>query len=112
MAAQILNQEGKHRTFKGLEFWAENGLIFIEDRIDGDFKVITCRDFALRARSINDECKREFYASDRKELQDCVLAMYECWKEAKNQGDPEDIEVARRKYRERRKAVLITGMYD
>jgi hypothetical protein len=102
-------KEGKHRRFDDLEFWAEDGLIFMEDHNDGSFNVITCYDFALRAKCINEEAVRAKYPSDAKRLRDIVMDMYEAWKEAKAQGDPDDPVVAKQKYKERRKAVLITG---
>jgi hypothetical protein len=111
MGAHILRKEGKRFKHSDLEFWAEEGLIYMEDRRNGDFNVVTCRDFALRAAAINEEAKRAKYPSDAKDLNDWVLKMHECWKEAKTQGDPMDLEIAKRKYKERRKAVLITGSW-
>lgn len=109
MGAHYLIKEGKHHTFDDLEFWAEDGLIYIEDKRVGDFHVITCRDFALRAKAINDEAKRTYYICDRHKLNDCVLKMHETYQEAKSQGDPMDVEIAIKKHKERRKAAIITG---
>lgn len=111
MNSPILRKEGKHHKFMDLEFWAEDGLIFIEDRRDGDFKVITCKEFAHRADAINEEAKREYYADDRHRLNDCVLAMHEVWKEAKTQGDVTDVKIAMKKHKERRRATIVTGIW-
>jgi hypothetical protein len=105
--AHFLRKEGKHFTHDQLEFWAEDGLIFIEDRRVGDFNIVSCYDFALRARALNKEAKRAKYQVDRDNLNDWVCKMHECWKEAKTQGDPMDPEIARQKYRERRKQAAL-----
>ncbi len=107
----VLNKEGKHYIFDDLEFWAENGLIYIEDKRKDEFNVVTCRDFVYRAKAINDEIKRSIYTSDTRHLQDCVLKMHEVWKEAKSQGDPTDVEIAKKKYKERRRAIMTTGIW-
>jgi hypothetical protein len=111
MGAHLLRHEGKHYKHEDMEFWAEDGLIYIEDRREGDFNVVTCYDFAIRAKALNREAKRAKYQVDRDNLNEWVLKMHEAWKEAKSQGDPMDIEVAKQKYRERRKAVMVTGMW-
>lgn len=111
MNSSLLRQEGKRYTFQELIFWAEDGLVYIEDKRDGDFNVVTCRDFVARAKAINEEAKLSLYPSDVQQLQDCVLKMHQAYKDAKNQGDPMDVEIAKRKYKERRKATMITGMW-
>ncbi len=111
MKSPVLRKEGRHYSFMDLEFWAEDGLIFIEDRRDGDFKVITCKEFVNRAKAINEEAKREFYPDDRAKLNNCVMAMHEVWKEAKSQGDAMDVNIAMKKHKERRRASIITGMW-
>ena len=75
------------------------------------YNVVTCRDFALRAKALNEEAKRSFYPSDVHQIQDCVLMMHAAFKEAKTQGDPSDLEIARKKYKERRKVSMVTGMW-
>lgn len=104
-------KEGKHQSHEDLDFWAEDGLIVIEDKRNGDFNVVTCSDFAKRAKAINLEAKRASYPSDRDNLNDWVVKMHTVWKEARAQGDPSDLEVVKSRHRERRKAVLITGLW-
>src|SRR4051812_17445533 len=99
MSAHILTKEGSHYKHDQLEFWAEDGLIYIEDRRDGTFNVVTCRDFADRAEAINFEAKRAKYPSDAKNLNDWVLKMFDAWKDAKAQGDPMDVNVAKQRYK-------------
>jgi hypothetical protein len=111
MSGHILRKEGKHYKHDDLEFWAEDGLIFIEDRRDGTFNVVPCREFSLRAKAINEEAKRATYPSDKANLNEWVLKMHDAWKEAKSQGDPADPRIALQKYRERRKVSIITGAW-
>ncbi len=103
------SKAGRHYKFQDLEFWAEDGLVYVEDRRNGDFNVITCRDFVQRAKAINEEAKLSLYPSDVEELQSCVLKMYQVYKDAKSQGDPMDVAIAKRKYKERRKVSMLTG---
>lgn len=104
-----MRMEGPHYKHDDMEFWAEDGLIYMEDRRNGEFNVITCYDIAKRAKCLNDEAKRAYYQVDRDNLNDWVNKIHSAWKEAKAQGDPSDIKVALERYKERRKAVLITG---
>lgn len=104
-----LRKEGKHYQFDDLEWWAEDGLIFIEDRRDGTFKIDTCDDFKQRALAVNQAAKREYergkYPDEHKRLTDCVCNMRDAWKEAVDQGNPADPVVAAQKYRERRRSL-------
>lgn len=102
-------KEGKHYTFDDLEYWAEDGVICIVDTRDGEYKAVTCLDFAKRAEAINEEARRATLPSDRLRLQNCVLDMHEAWKEAKSHGDPGDPEVVKQRIRERRRAIMVTG---
>lgn len=105
--SHVLIKSGKRYEHDDLIFWAEDGVVFIEDKRNGDFNVITCRDFAQRARAINGEAKRAKYPSDRDNLNDWVVKMHDCWKDAKGQGDPMEPEIARQKYLERRKQATL-----
>lgn len=111
MDGHILRREGKHYIHEDLEFWPEDGLIFIEDRRDGSFNVVTCYDIGQRAKAINMEAKRAKYQCDRDNLNEWVLKIHEAYKEAKTQGDPADPEVAKQKYKQRRKATMVTGLW-
>jgi hypothetical protein len=105
----LLHKESVHMVFRGEEFWAEDGCIFIENRSTGDCKTILPRDFALRAAALNAEAKRCFWQDQRDSLNDAVIKMREVYFAAKEQGDCGDAEVVRRKVRERRRATIITG---
>jgi len=104
-----LTKEGKHYRFRDLEMWAEEGIVVIENQKDGNIDTVFRRDIALRAAALNLEAKRAYWQEQRDELNEAVIKMHEVWKDAKQQGDPQDPEVIRQKVRERRRAVLITG---
>lgn len=89
---QLTQREGKHYTYRKLEFWAHCGLIKIIDyrKEPPDFKTELLRTFLLRAQDMIRERDRCRYADERKELQDCIEHMVLCAREAKQQGDPAD----------------------
>lgn len=95
---------GRRYSFRGLQFWAELGLVRLEDQKDGSYFVITRREALLRAQAINEEISHSSYASERSELQNLVQNMIECVKEAKTQGDPMDMEVRQSKSKEIKRA--------
>jgi hypothetical protein len=101
---------GPRQRYREQEFWAEGGMICIEKRDTGAFRVLTRAEAAARAIALNQELKyMDDYPSDRKELSDCVVALCEAVKEAKRQGDPTKPEVARQILKQARKATMITG---
>ncbi len=107
-------KEGPHYRQEKCEFWAEDGLIFLEDERDGTFAIITCADIKARAVALYKEAKRAAnagYMDSRDNLNEWVIKLGEVWKDAKDQGDPCDIEVAKERYKQRRKAVLVTGIW-
>lgn len=95
-------KEGKHYAFDDIEFWACDGVICIVDTRNGDINAVTCKEFALRARDINDEARKATYAYDKRRLQNLVISMHEVWKEAKEQGDPADPAVIKQRLRDRK----------
>jgi hypothetical protein len=105
----VLPKIGQRYKFKNLQFWAEEGVICIEDQEDGELTAVMCKEFAYRARAINEEAKITEDRDIRKMLFDGVLDMYEAFKDAKRQGDPSDPEVIRHRVRERRRAMLLTS---
>jgi hypothetical protein len=114
MPAHILGQVGKRYNHDGLEFWAEDGLIFWEDQNTGEFCVVTPSDFKQRAIALWLEAKRADqggHIDQRDNLNDWVVKMHAAWKDAKDQGDPTDPKVALQKLKARRKASLITGAW-
>lgn len=101
----IADTTGKCYTFRGLKFYARNGFICLHDEADGSFFVLTRKEFLERAAAISDEAKRlrqqaianpgkAWINSDRLELQQAIENMIACCKDAKEQGDRNDPEVA------------------
>lgn len=94
---------GPRYHFKNQEFWAQRGLIHIEDQRDGDYKVLSRAEAAARAISLNAQMPYLEYPDERKELCDAVCGLAECVKLAKKQGDPHDPEAAKQVARSERK---------
>lgn len=101
----IADTTGKCYTFRGLKFYARNGFVCLHDESDGSFFVLTRKEFLERAAAISDEAKRlrkqaidnpgrAWINSDRLELQQAIENMIACCKDAKEQGDRNDPEVA------------------
>lgn len=75
-----------------LHYWAEGGMVCMEDDGTGEFYVVTVRDWLLRARAISAMARRANY-QERVDLQRTVENMVACAKEARTQGDPLDPKV-------------------
>lgn len=97
-------QQGKTFTFRDLKFYAMNGMICLHDEEDGDFRVLTCKEFLHRAKSVGEDIRRlavmqaenpsrRDLGELRREYQQCVDDMIECIADAKTQGDHTDPEV-------------------
>lgn len=101
---------GPKYKFKDQRFWAEGGLVCIEDQRNGEYKVITRAEAAARAIAFNAELQNYSYPSERDELCRCVCNLCEAVKEAKRQGDPTDPEVRRSRIKDAKKAsILLSG---
>lgn len=100
-------KQGPRYKFRNQEFWAEGGLICIENQCNGDFKVITRAEAAARAISLNEELRYMDYPSERDELTKCVVNLCEAIKEGRRQGDPTDPEVRKQLIRDRRKISVL-----
>ena len=101
----VENNTGKCYTFRDLKFYAKNGFVCLHDEEDGAFFVLTRKEFLLRAQALSDEAKRlrqqaadnpgrAWIVADRLELQQAIENMVACCREAKEQGDRNDPEVA------------------
>lgn len=96
---------GKCYTYRGLKFYAQNGFVCLHDEENGDFFVLTRREFLQRAQALSDEAQRlremgainpskaAWLSEDRVQLIRAIESMVECTKEAKEQGDRTDPEV-------------------
>ena len=101
----VENNTGKCYTYRDLKFYAKNGFVCLHDEEDGAFFVLTRKEFLLRAQALSDEAKRlrtmaadnpgrPWMAADRIELQNAIDDMVACCREAKEQGDRNDPQVA------------------
>lgn len=108
----MAHRQGQRYKFKDQLFWAEGGLICVEDQRDGDFKVITRAEAAARAITFNEELKySDTYPSERDELCKCVCNLRDAVKEAKHQGDPTDPEVRRHRIRDAKKVSILLPQF-
>lgn len=103
-------KEGKRYKFRDQEFWACNGLIYIEQQTDGDFKCLNRAEFAARAIGFNEVVRtkpQSLYPDEREQLRSLVINMCAAIKEAKNQGDPHDDVAAKQVARENRRVHVM-----
>jgi hypothetical protein len=105
----ILSKEGKHHFFDDLEYWAQDGVIWMLDHRDEQVTAITCPTFRARMLAIAGGITRAKYSDDEKKHRDFAQEMLEVYKDAKEQGDPTDMNVLRHRYREIRRTMMITG---
>lgn len=101
----VENTVGQCYSWRDLKFYAKNGFICLHDEEDGSFFVLTRKEFLQRAQALSDEAKRlrqqaadnpgrAWIAADRVELQQAIENMIECCRDAKEQGDRNEPEVA------------------
>lgn len=102
-------QVGPRHRFRRQEFWAEGGMVCLENVDNGDFRAITRAEAAARAIALNEELRFIEYPSERDELSRCIQNLCEVVKEAKRQGDPTNPAVRRDRIKSLRKPALITG---
>jgi len=101
--AELRSQTGRRYRFRmttdfnggtiatgDLVFYAQNGMIVMEDEGNGDFFVVTRREFLERAQALNRMNSRERHADQRDKINRTVEEMICCVKDAKFQGDPLD----------------------
>lgn len=101
----VESNTGKCYTYRGLKFYAKNGFVCLHDEEDGAFFVLTRKEFLERAAALSDEAKRlrrqatenpgkAWITADRLELQQAIENMIAACRDAKEQGDRNDPEVA------------------
>jgi hypothetical protein len=97
-------QEGTCYTYQDLKFYAMNGFVCLHDQEDGDFRVITRKEWLERADALSSEIKRlrkmattstsKAFYDDACRLQKFVEDMIACAMEAGHQGDHTDPKVS------------------
>lgn len=101
----VENNTGHVYKYRGLRFYAKNGFICLHDEDDGSFFVLTRKEFLQRAAALSDEAKRlrhiaaenpgrPWLAADRMDLQSAIENMIAACREAADQGDRNEPEVA------------------
>lgn len=98
---------GKRSRFRDQEFWPEGGMICLENRNTGNFKVLARAEAAARAIALNEEMQYITYPDERDELLKCICELAEAVKEAKRQGDPTDPEVRRQRIKDNKKVSFM-----
>src|SRR5437764_38910 len=98
---------GTKYKFKNQIFWAEDGMICIEDQRDGDFKCLSRTEAFERAKIFNEELRHTTYPDERDELCRCVVGLRDAYFEAKTQGDPTDPIVRKQKLKDMRKVSMV-----
>lgn len=107
MSFQVNLPVGKRHKFRDQEFWAEGGMICIENQLNGNYKVIPRAEAAARAIALNAELPLMQYADEKQELCNCVVDLCEAVKEAKTQGDPILQKVRQQRLKDSRKHSII-----
>lgn len=104
---------------KHLRFWAERGLVHVEDSRDNSYKVFSVRECLLRMRALQDmlgnSTERQMYSEDqfdqskRAEIQTMLEGLMVIVQKAKEQGMPSDASARRDLVRRRPKTVVVPG---
>lgn len=103
-------REGTRFRFGPEVFWAERGMIRIENRHTGEYRVVMVRDFLLRARAILRGSERlTNWPRLRNRLQTFVEQAIMACRQARDQGRPDDPKAAADVAKERGKLVLGVG---
>lgn len=107
-----LPKAGRVYRYKALLFWAQGGLVCIEDTsAEGEFKTVTAAEFAARVITVRRLLERHAhkYADERNEDWNFIVNGAACVKEARRQGDPFDPAVLEELLRSRKRSYIYTG---
>lgn len=106
--------------FGYLRFWAERGLIHIEDSRDNSYECVSVKTILHRMRAISDmlgnsssretRSEDQFDQNNRKRHQDMLDAMCQMVKRAQIQGMPSDPTASRDLARRRPKTIVVPGV--
>ena len=87
------HKSSKRHIYQDLIFWADRGMIAMEDRRDGSYKRASPEDFDARAEAIGAESRRCYYPLERAAMQAVANTMKRVIAEAIAQGCPLDPKV-------------------
>lgn len=107
-------------NFGNLKFWAERGLIHIENTRDGDYDSISVRVALQRMRAIQDmlgnrrtaHTEDQFDQQRRKEHQDMLDGLVCLCQKAQIQGMPSDPSAVRDLKRRAKRTIVMPGLKD
>lgn len=107
-------------NFGNLKFWAERGLIHIENTRDGDYDSISVRVALQRMRAIQDmlgnrrtaHTEDQFDQAKRKEHQDMLDGLVALCQKAQVQGMPTDASASRDLKRRAKKTMVVPGLNE
>ncbi len=106
-----LPPRGTTYKYKALEFWAQGGVICIEDTSDeteGRFRTVSIQEFLHRAVALKN-CVQHVkydYADERRQDEKFVEEAALCVRQAMRQGDPFDPKVLEHFYKHRRRSFI------
>jgi len=113
----VLNLQEDVVRFGPLRFWAERGLVHVEDATDNSYEVMSVRTFLSRARGLSDmignSTQREMHSEDRYDQMERTrhLTFLEgaanLARKAQIQGMPSDPSARRELVRRRPKSVVV-----
>ena len=119
MAVHLINEQagvlhfGPRDNPRRDKYWAENGLIHIEDTSTNLFETISVREFLERLKGINDMVAEHATAKqigiDVSRQQRFVESAVELARKAQEQGMPSDTSAVRDRARRRKKSVIMPG---
>lgn len=104
-----------------LKFWAERGLVHVEDARDNSYATVSAKEILLRMRAINDMLKhpvtgnespeeRALIYEEREKQQNMLDAMVEVVRKAREQGTPDDKTATHALKAARPKSVRVPGL--
>lgn len=104
---------------QNLRFWAERGLIHVEDARDNSYKVFSVRTTLLRMRALQEmlgnSSERQMHSEDqfdrdkRAEIQTMLEGLTDVCRKAQEQGMPSDASARRDLVRRRPRTIVVGG---
>ena len=106
-----MHKQGKVYKYQDLIFWAQGGVICIEDTRDGSYQTASRAEFVARILVVRQsiDANRYQYPSERNEDYNFIFNGVAAVKEAKQQGDPFDPAVIEALIRGRRKSWIFNS---
>lgn len=117
MAAELSLSNPNVVHFGGYRWWADRGLIHVENKTTGDYETLSVRQTLIRLRGLNDMVRNsasddegvmsQFFGGTLDEHQRFIEQMIEVIRRAQQQGQPDDPSAVRDAKRRRPKSVVV-----